>query len=426
MGKSQFENLGEDIMNSVAEAIDTGDFSNLSRNVEDLVNVTFDKVGGAVRNGINQAKAQSTYERQKKAGEQYYKEWQNNQRQGWQQAANNQYTYGNGNIAPQQNSTAHLNRGEYVNPAARQPQLPVLYKKNLPGKVAGPVLTVCGGIGTGLFAVGTIGFLIGAIKLHALFIPAGIFAAFTCGFIGMTGKGSSINKRNHRFKEYLKCIGNKSYCKIEDMASHIGKSSKYVKKDIRRMMAKGYFLQGHLDNNETMLITSNEVYEHYTAAETSRIKREEEEKKRAQTPVSEVDKLVREGQRYIDHIHECNDAIPGEEISAKLQRLEDIMIRIFDQLKRSPESAGDLRKMMNYYLPTTTKLIDTYRDLDARPELGDNIKKTKQEIEDTLDTINNAFEKIFDDMFLNTAWDISSDISVMKTMLAQEGLTEPK
>ena len=79
---------------------------------------------------------------------------------------------------------------------------------------------------------------------------------------------------------------------------------------------------------------------------------------------------------------------------------------------------------MNYYLPTTTKLIDTYRELDAKPEVGDNIKKTKKEIEDTLDTINFAFEKIFDDMFLDTAWDISSDISVMKTMMAQEGLTQ--
>ena len=82
MGKNQWENLGEDILNSVFEAADTGDFSNLSRNVENLVNVTFDKVGSAVRDGIQQAKTQtqSTYEKQKQAGAEYYKKWQEQQK----------------------------------------------------------------------------------------------------------------------------------------------------------------------------------------------------------------------------------------------------------------------------------------------------------------------------------------------------------
>ena len=95
MGKNQWENLGEDILNSVFEAADTGDFSNLSRNVENLVNVTFDKVGSAVRDGIQQAKTQtqSTYEKQKQAGAEYYKKWQEQQKrqqQNWQQPMGNQ------------------------------------------------------------------------------------------------------------------------------------------------------------------------------------------------------------------------------------------------------------------------------------------------------------------------------------------------
>ena len=47
----------------------------------------------------------------------------------------------------------------------------------------------------------------------------------------------------------------------------------------------------------------------------------------------------------------------------------------------------------------------------------------KKEIEETLDTLNSAFEKLLDDLFEEQAWDISSDISVLNTMLAQEGLT---
>ena len=111
-------------------------------------------------------------------------------------------------------------------------------------------------------------------------------------------------------------------------------------------------------------------------------------------------------------------------MSQKLETLENIMKRIFEQLKKDPESAEDLQKLMKYYLPTTTKLIDAYRDMDAHPSYGsNNIENTKKEIEDTLDIINNAFAKLLDDMFEDTAWDISADISTMKTMLAKEGLT---
>ena len=78
---------------------------------------------------------------------------------------------------------------------------------------------------------------------------------------------------------------------------------------------------------------------------------------------------------------------------------------------------------MNYYLPTTRKLVDAYRDLDREPIAGESIVKTKKEIEDTLDTINQAFENLLNSFFEEKALDISSDISVLHTMLAQEGLT---
>jgi len=100
------------------------------------------------------------------------------------------------------------------------------------------------------------------------------------------------------------------------------------------------------------------------------------------------------------------------------------MHRIFEQVKKQPESAAGLRRFMDYYLPTTEKLLDAYVELDRQPVKGDNITKTKQEIDEAMDVINDAFENLLNSMFENMAWDISSDISVMKTMLAQDGLTE--
>ena len=205
MGKNQWENLGEDILNSVFEAADTGDFSNLSRNVENLVNVTFDKVGSAVRDGIQQAKTQtqSTYEKQKQAGAEYYKKWQEQQKrqqQNWRQPMGNQQQLNTG----QQGASLRRNTNQ-----AQNNQYPVLYRKNVPGKYAGPFLTVFGGIGIGVFGLGTIGFGIAGLVTASLglLIPSGVFAAITAGFIVMTGSGNKISRRNKRFRQYVSKIG---------------------------------------------------------------------------------------------------------------------------------------------------------------------------------------------------------------------------
>lgn len=79
---------------------------------------------------------------------------------------------------------------------------------------------------------------------------------------------------------------------------------------------------------------------------------------------------------------------------------------------------------MDYYLPMTVKLLNAYEDMDSQPIQGENIASSKKEIEDTIDTLNVAFEKLLDSVFEDTAIDVSSDISVLNTVLAQEGLTE--
>ena len=138
----------------------------------------------------------------------------------------------------------------------------------------------------------------------------------------------------------------------------------------------------------------------------------------------EVQKIVQAGDEYVRRIKAANDAIPGEVISAKISRMELLVDRIFDRVEQNPDSVNDMRRMMDYYLPTTMKLLEAYEELDAQPVQGENIISSKKEIEDTIDTLNIAFEKLLDSLFQDTAWDVSSDISVLHTMLAQEGLTE--
>ena len=79
---------------------------------------------------------------------------------------------------------------------------------------------------------------------------------------------------------------------------------------------------------------------------------------------------------------------------------------------------------MNYYLPTTIKLLDAYDALDDQAAETANIRQTKQDIEDALDRLNVAFRQIFDDMFEDTTIDIASDIDVLNNCLARDGYTK--
>ena len=125
----------------------------------------------------------------------------------------------------------------------------------------------------------------------------------------------------------------------------------------------------------------------------------------------------------IEQIRQANDRLEGEVISNKMFRLEKVAGQIFDQVGEHPEKLPDIRRLMNYYLPTTLKLLKAYEEFENQPIQGDNIKTGKQQIEDTLDTINLAFENLLDQLFADDVLDVSSDISVLETMLKQEGLT---
>ena len=116
--------------------------------------------------------------------------------------------------------------------------------------------------------------------------------------------------------------------------------------------------------------------------------------------------------------------IPGAEVTAKIKEIEDVVAEILRRAKEHPEITGDLKKLMNYYLPMTIKLLNAYAEMDRQPMQGENITKAKKEIEDTLETLHAAFVKLLDSLFGETALDVSTDISVLNTLLAQEGLKE--
>lgn len=302
-----------------------------------------------------------------------------------------------------------------------------LYDRNTGGRMKGMMLAISGGIlasgmglGTLVLSVfGTVGHMSSLVLGGTCFLAAGALAG-----VGLLTGGIKKLGKLERFQKYIGTLGTHTYCNFEQLSAAVGKPVKFVKKDVKKMISDGWFRQGHIDAQETCLITSNETYQQYTQTAKALEEKKQEEERRQVDLSPEVQEVLDKGNEFLDKIHKSNDAIPGVEISAKISRMELIVEKIFERAQKHPEIIPDLKKMMNYYLPMTVKLLDAYEEMDRMPVQGENIQSSKKEIEDTLDTLNQAFEKLLDYVFQDTAWDVSSDISVLHTLLAQEGLTD--
>lgn len=300
------------------------------------------------------------------------------------------------------------------------------------GNLLGGVMVFFGFSTAVILAIVLIGLFILDMVLEGislLIVPMIVLSIFIILLLFMGVKGQIMRARVKRFKKYRRILEGREFCSIEELSGNIGKSYDYVIKDLYRMIDLKWFLQGHIDAQEKHLIITDKMYEQYTLAMESlkqRQKKAKEEAEKMADPkyTEEVRQMLLEGKRFVDHIRECNDAIPGIEISEKMSRLELIVSRLFAQVEKNPSVASEMHQFMTYYLPTTEKLLDAYRELDVQPVQGQNIIETKKEIEVTLDTLNQAFEKLLDNFYRDMAWDVTTDISVLNTMLAKEGLTD--
>lgn len=147
-----------------------------------------------------------------------------------------------------------------------------------------------------------------------------------------------------------------------------------------------------------------------------------QEQKHKSTGNPEIDALLAERDRAVGEMRRLNDAIEDPKISAQISLLETTTGKIIDTVAASPAKLPQIRKFMNYYLPTTLKLLNAYDRMDAAGVSGTNIDGTKGKIGGMLDTICTAFTRLLDDLYGEEAMDISAEITVMEQMLAQEGL----
>lgn len=443
MENQDFSKIGQEIRDAVNQALERQDFSGLNeaishtvdgavkevRNrVEDAVkgaqNRAGDAVGGILKGAqsrMNQAMDQAVRftasdhwksadrERQSGRERQSAKESRSRETMGGWRAGGNELLYGKAPVK----ATAVLS---------------IVFGSMLMAGFGIPMLVS--------FAIGA-GFAeFGIFQRLGLFF----FMPLTIASGALLGCGIRSIQRRSRFRSYVRSIGTKTICAIKTLSRTVGKSESFVCRDLNRMIRDGLFLQGHIDDEQTCLMVTDETYEMYLqsrervkAARGARsreplnqepVKQESGEGKQESAADQKMKEILDNGLQYMETIRQVNEELPDPVISEKLDKLEKVIGLIFVRLQKCPEQLASMKRFTDYYLPTTIKLVKAYREFEQSEVETERVNASKAEIEQTLDTINLAFEQMLDSLYEEDTMDISSDIQVLQTLLAQEGYVE--
>lgn len=138
-----------------------------------------------------------------------------------------------------------------------------------------------------------------------------------------------------------------------------------------------------------------------------------------------LDETIRQGRDALRQIRALNDAIPDHALSAQLDELESLTGKIFAEVEADPKKLPQIRRFLNYYLPTTLTLLGRYERLQHAGS-GENAAQARAKIEQMLGMVVVAFRKQLDALFASEVMDITADVAVMEQMLAAQGMTEKK
>lgn len=272
----------------------------------------------------------------------------------------------------------------------------------------GGAFTIVGLSLMGVFGFATIMTLVESLSLigaQPVVLLEQILPLFICTGVGagLFTWGRFKKSQSKRFKRYLSLIGDQDQVSISALAAAYPAKRDAACTTLENMIEAGVFGdRAYLDYGRDLLVLDGSGVQ-------------PEAKAAPETPTGEQHILLRQ-------IRRINDAIADPEMSRKIDRIEEITQRILEFQQEHPEKSAELRKFLNYYLPTTLKILTSYAELERQGVEGTNIAATKQRIEGMMDMVVEGFEQQLDKLFAGDMMDIAADITVMEQMMEGDGL----
>ena len=263
------------------------------------------------------------------------------------------------------------------------------------------------------------------------------FAAGACPMLlGAAGCGIAskfLGDRDTRFGRIRAIIGNRESINLTRLSAASNETLKSVRKDVQKMIDNGEFGEyAYID-----LGTNNFMRSPYAEPDEPEqfdfrkvygdvLKKDKKQETEAAGDIS-AENTAKDADsddfgKILSEIRRLNDEIADETVSERIYRIEERTRNIFDYVTEHPEVMPQIRTFMNYYLPTTLKLLESYSRIERVGVAGENMKKSKEKIENILDLLVIGFEQQVDQLFRNESIDISSDISVLEKMMQKDGL----
>ncbi len=246
--------------------------------------------------------------------------------------------------------------------------------------------------------------------LTSIAILLGGVALITSGYLG--------DRKTALYHRIVMVCGGRGIIKIAELAKTMGRSVKQTIHLINDMLDRGYFgPRAYVDHVRGLLVIRPEdMREVYRAEDEAQAAKEQEQKAAEEAARSEYD-------RYVELIRQANEDIRDEVMSAKIERMQIATASIFREIEEHPEKKSQINRFMNYYLPTTLKLLKSYARIEQQGVTGENMAKAKADIERIAETLAAGYEKQLDNLYQAEAMDIAGDVNVIENMMRRHGLT---
>ncbi len=261
-----------------------------------------------------------------------------------------------------------------------------------------------------------------------------IIATVAC-FVG----AKLFKNRDTRHNRIRSIIGNRESINLTKLATASDESLKKIRKDVQKLIDMGEFGDSaylDLGTNNFMRTPYAQPDEpeafDYRTVYGDLLKKDKKDKRTDRNTAEEQAEPEKTTEKASDNdnfetiikeIRRLNDEIKDIAVSYRIDKIEEHTRNIFDYVTDHPDAMPQIRTFMNYYLPTTLKLLESYSRIERVGVAGENMKKSKENIENILDLLVVGFEQQVDQLFKNESIDISSDISVLEQMMQKDGLS---
>ena len=199
---------------------------------------------------------------------------------------------------------------------------------------------------------------------------------------------------------------------------------------ITSIMGSGLDTTTHNRRDRERQIREDEAARRQAEENKKRLAAEAEARKRAEasriplTGDKIADQVITTGIDMLDTIRKENAAIPDQELSEQMDNLALRCEQIFRTVSETPSKAPQVRKFMNYYLPTTLKMLANYRTMQQRGVSYGEMKEARETTVHGMNLILTACQKQIDNLHRDNMLDISTDIDVLEQMLKRDGFME--